>query len=98
MSFTPLRSILAQNIREAGIGRQVLAARTIETFNQIIREIFGPGAAGKARAMYLRNKNLTVGCLSSVVTQEVYLKRGKIIKELNKRLGVEAVEELKFRM
>jgi predicted nucleic acid-binding Zn ribbon protein len=96
--FTPLRSILAQNVREAGIGRQVLAARTIETFNEIIGEIFGPGISKKAKAMYLRNKVLTISCLSSIVTQEIYLKRNKIIKELNRRLGGEAVETLKFRM
>lgn len=98
MSFTPLRSILVQNVREAGIGRQILAAQIIETFNQILEEIFGPMILKKAKAMSLRNKILTVSTLSSVVVQEIYLKRNKIIKELNRRLGGEAVEALKFKM
>ena len=96
--FTSLRSILAQNVRQAGIGHQVLAAQAIEKCNEILAEIFGPGILKKTRAMYLRNKVLTVGCISSVLTQEIYLKRNKIIKEINRRLGGEAVETIKFRM
>ncbi len=98
MTFIPLKNILHSNIREAGIGHQVLAARAIEKFNEVLVEVFGPGIARRARAMYLRGKILTVGSLSSVVTQEIYLKRAKIIQELNKRLGGEVVTELKFKM
>jgi len=98
MSFIPLKNILAQNARQSGISQQILAAQVIEKFNQILVEVFGSGVGRRARAMYLRGKILTVGCLSSVVTQEIYLKRGKLIKELNKRLGGEAVTDLKFKM
>ncbi len=98
MTFIPLKNILAKNAREAGISQQVLAAQAIEKFNQILAEVFGPGIARKARAMYVRGKSLTVGCLSSVVTQEIYLKRNKIIKELNRRLGGEVITDLKFKM
>ncbi len=98
MTFIPLKNILAKNVRESGFGHQILAAQVIEKFNQILREVFGPGVARKARAMYLRGKILTIGCLSSVVTQEIYLKRGKIIKELNRQLGGEVVIDLKFKM
>lgn len=98
MTFIPLKNILAQSARQSGISQQVLAAQTIEKFNQILVEIFGPGVGRRARAMYLRGKILTVGCLSSVVTQEIYLKRGKIMKELNRRLGREVVADLKFKM
>lgn len=98
MTFIPLKNILAQNARQSGISQQILAAQVIEKFNLILGEIFGPGVGRRARAMYLRGKTLTVGCLSSIVTQEIYLKRGKIIKELNRRLGGEAVTELKFKM
>jgi len=98
MTFIPLRNILAQNARQAGISQQILAAQVIEKCNEILVEIFGPGIARKSRAMYLRGKVLTVGCLSSVMTQEIYLKRTRIIKELNRRLGGEVVTELKFKM
>jgi hypothetical protein len=96
--FTSLRSILAQNVRQAGIGRQVLAAQAIEKCNQILTEIFGPGILKRTRAMCLRQKTLTIGCISSVLTQEIYLKRNKIIKELNERLGGEMVDTIKFKM
>lgn len=98
MTFIPLKSILSQNARAAGINQQILAAQVIEKFNEILAEIFGPGITRRARAMYLRGKILTVGCLSSVMTQEIYLKRNKIIKELNRRLGGEVVTDLKFKM
>ncbi len=98
MTFIPLKNILAQNAREAGISQQVLAAQAIEKCNQALAEVVGPGIARKARAMYVRGKTLTVGCLSSVVTQEIYLKRNKIIKELNRRFGGEVITDLKFKM
>jgi predicted nucleic acid-binding Zn ribbon protein len=98
MTFIPLKNILRKNIRQSGIGQRVLAAQVIEKFNEVLSEILGQGIAQRAKAMYLRGKTLTIGCLSSVVTQEIYLKRGKIIKELNRRLGGEVVEELKFKM
>ena len=98
MTLIPLRNILAQNARQAGISQQILAAQVIEKCNEILVEIFGPGIARKSRAMYLRGKVLTVGCLSSVMTQEIYLKRTRIIKELNRRLGGEVVTDLKFKM
>ena len=67
MVFIPLKNILAQNARQSGISQQILAAQVIEKFNQILGEVFGPGVARKSRAMYLRGKTLTIGCLSSVV-------------------------------
>lgn len=96
--FTSLKNVMEQNIRRSGISRQILAARVVEKFDQIIAEIFGEGILRKARAMYLRNDVLTVSSISSVVTQEIYLKRAKIIAELNRRLGREVVSEIKFRM
>ena len=96
--FVPLKNILQSNARQAGISQQISAAQAIEKFNQILAEVFGPSIARKARAMYVRGKILTVGCLSSVLTQEIYLKRNKIIKELNRRLGGEVITDLKFKM
>jgi len=94
----PIKKILSQNIRQAGIGRQVLAAKAVEEFDKILSEMFGKSILKKARGLHLKNKVLTMSCLSSVLTQEIYLKQKKIIKELNKRLGGEAVNVLKFRM
>jgi hypothetical protein len=96
--FIPIKKILSQNVRQAGIGRQIEAAKAVEEFDKIISEMFGKNILNKARAMYLKNKILTVSCLSSFLKQEIYLKQKKIIKELNKRLGGEAVNVLKFRM
>lgn len=98
MTFIPLKNLLQRNVRQSGISHQVLAAQALEKFNEVVIEVMGPGVARRAKGMYLRGKILTVGCLSSVVTQEIYLRRGKIIKELNRRLGGGVVEELKFKM
>jgi len=96
--FIPLKKILSGHLKKAGIGRQIEAAIVIEKFNKILEEIFGEKILKRVRAVSFRNKVLTINCLSSVLIQEIYLKRYKIIKELNKRLGEEIVENLKFRM
>lgn len=96
--FIHLKDILSRHIEQSGISQQIEAAQAVEKFNEIIAEMFGKSILKRAKAMHLRNKILTVMCLSSVLTQEIYLKQKRIIKELNKRLGREAVSALKFRM
>jgi len=98
MTFIPLKNILPKYIRTTGIGRQIETAQAIEEFNKILVEMFGEGILKKARALHIRNKVLAVSCLSSVLTQEIYLRRNKIIKEMNKRLKSDIVNALKFRM
>jgi predicted nucleic acid-binding Zn ribbon protein len=98
MTFVPLKNILSGHLKRDGIGRQITAAIVVEKFNQILVEIFGENILKRARAAFFKNKVLTVNCLSSVLAQEIYLKRNKIIRELNKRFGQEVVENLKFRM
>ncbi len=98
MTLVPLKNILSRHLQRAGVGRQIEAAIVVEKFNQILSEIFGENILKRAKAASFKNKVLTVNCLSSVLAQEIYLKRQKIITELNRRLGREVVENLKFRM
>lgn len=98
MSFTPIGNILSGNIRQTGIGRQVQAAIATEVFGRVIGEIFGEAARKKTKALYLRDGNLIVESLSSTMIQEMYLKRAKIINEINKKMGGAPIQALKFRM
>ena len=96
--FTPIKNILISNVKNSGFSRQVDAAQAIEFFNEVIVEIFGSNVKEKSKALYFKNQSLAIACLSSVFIQEMYLRRSKIIREINKKLGGEVVKSLKFRI
>lgn len=93
-----IKHLLSRAVQKAGIGRQVEAAQVVEKFNEIITEMFGKNVLKRARAVYLKDKILTVKCLSSVLVQEIYLKQKKIIDKLNRKFEKEVVSKIKFKM
>lgn len=93
-----IKHILSRTVQESGIGRQIEAAQALEKFNEIIVEMFGKNVLKRARAMHLKDKILTVKCLSSVLVQEIYFKQKNIINELNKKFKKEVINKIKFKM
>ena len=96
--FVPIKDLLPKSIKNAGIEKQVEAAMIIEKFHQILQEMFGRKAVGRARAVYFKNGILTISSTSSVLIQEIYLKQKQIIKKINEKFGKIIVNNFKFRM
>lgn len=68
----------------------------VNAFAQVVRGFLSSAAEKKAKALYLKDKTLTVACLSSVVAQELQLHQKKVINQVNKIMGEEIVEKLRF--
>lgn len=60
-------------------------------------ELTGLGVAKATTAKRLKNRKLYVSLSSSVVRQELFMKRSEIVKELNRCLGKEMIEEIILR-
>jgi len=91
-----IKNLLSKRIRQTGLARQVSTALAIIEFQKIIQAEFGEITAKKIRALYIKNNILNVACLSSVVSQEFNFHKQAIIKELNEKIGVGVVKDIRL--
>jgi hypothetical protein len=73
----------------------VQAAMAVEVANNLISEFWGSAGARYARALYIKNKILTIACLSSSMAQEIKLREAEIVRRLNQSQGIRTVEKVR---
>ena len=91
-----IKGLLSKRIRQSGLASQVSTALIIKEFDDYIRENLGQAVAKKVKPLYIKDKILTVACLSSVVVQEMRFKKAEILKLINQKFGKDAIKEIKF--
>jgi hypothetical protein len=94
--FTPIGSLIDKALDRTGIRRQVQATLILDKFNNLCYQKWGDKAEGKVKALYVKNKVLTVACLNSSLAQEIQLNAHIFIKEINKNFGEAEVERIRF--
>ena len=92
----PLKHLLDYSIRKAGIGRQVQAAVVVAAFDEAVKKYLPAAAHHRVKGLHYREHTLTIGCLSSVVAQEVKFNQQNIIDFVNERCGGPVVTTLQF--
>jgi hypothetical protein len=98
MSFIGLGDLLKNRIGKGHFSEKVTAALVCEEFDKIMFQIWGENIRDNAKAMYLKDKVLTVACLSPVVAQEVRLNEGQLLEKTNKKFSEQEkiVEKLRI--
>jgi len=91
-----IKDLLDKHIKQTGLSQQVETAMIIKEFEQIIMDKFGADIAGKIKALYIKNKILTVACLSTVVVQEVNMIKQDIINIINKKFSQTSINDIRF--
>ena len=91
-----LKNLLSDSIRKAGISEQVGAARVCEEFNRIVVEVLGEKVKDRVKALYVKNRTLSVAVLSSAMGQEIKLHEQEILEKLRQKVGEIQVERLRF--
>jgi len=91
-----IKKLLAKRLKQSGFSQRVKTSLIIENFEKIIREIFGLNISKKIKPLYLKDKVLTVTCLSSVVAQELNFKKNEIINDIWLKLGEETIKDIKI--
>ena len=92
----PIGNLLNKTINKAGIGEQVGAAVVCDAFNTIMKDVIGDKSEGRAKAMYVKNKTLSIAVMSSAMGQEIKLHEQEILEQLDKKVGRGKVERLRF--
>lgn len=90
-----LSNILQNHQTKSPLVRGVQAAMAVEKANQIIRDFWGEAGERYARALYVKNRILTIACLSSSMAQEIKLREKEIINKLNEFQGTKTVEKVR---
>ena len=93
---TSIGSLLQKTLNKAGIAEQVNAAIVCNEFQSIAQELFGKAIQDKAKALYVKNRTLTIAVTSSVIGQEIKLHEREIVQKLEKKVGKNKVEKLRF--
>lgn len=82
--------------------RQYLRTEGIETpYNQFklmkaLEEILGQGISRYIGSTYIRNQTLYVELRSSVMKQELTMRRTKLCRQLNDHVGAQVIADIRF--
>jgi len=96
MGFSNLNSLLGRVLARRGWAYQVEAALAVDAFQLVIEELWPGKMTGRAKALYLKNHDLTVAVVAPLLAQELRFKEAQVIKAINQRVGHAAVRRLKF--
>ena len=83
--------------------RQFLRAEDLETPYNEYRlveawpEVMGQGIANYMGEVVIRNRVLYVQLKSSVLRQELYMNRKRLVQKLNEHVGAQVIENIVFR-
>lgn len=90
-----LGNILQNSPSRSPLVKGVQAAMAIEAANNLITEFWGSAGTRYARALYVKNRILTIACLSSSMSQEIKLREAELIKRLNQSQGIKTIEKVR---
>jgi len=96
MSFEPIRRILPKAISEAGITRQVNAARILEEAQAVVQAYWGEEKAAFVEVVSFQEGVLKLQATAPTALQELKLWEIRIQNELNRRLGSKIVHRMKI--
>jgi len=96
MPFTSTNQIISKRFGQSPLAKNVNAAMVCDYFNKIIIDIWGDKIKNQAQAMYLKDKVLTVACLSPVISQEFKLNQIKLINKIADKFGQDTVINLRL--
>ncbi|MCX6740249.1 MAG: DciA family protein [Candidatus Parcubacteria bacterium] len=91
-----IKNLLSRRIRQSAIGRQVDQAMIIEFFAQLIKKKLGDNISRRLKPVYLKNKDIYIACVSSVIKQEIILRKAELLADVNEKFGPQTIMGIKF--
>lgn len=79
-------------LKESGIESQFYEHKLISGWNNIVSEVI----AKATKNIYIKNKTLYVELRSSVIRNELMMKRSEFIKTLNNYAGSDVINQIAF--
>jgi predicted nucleic acid-binding Zn ribbon protein len=91
-----IKNLLNKRLKEAGLAKDVKTALVIKEFEELVKEFLGNDISQKVKPIYIKNKNLVVVCLSSVIVQEFTFYKQEMIYKINNKFEEEVLKDIKF--
>lgn len=88
--------ILNSRPEKSPLMQQVKAAMVLERVKEFLIQEFGNGILSKVKPVYVRDRVLTISCLSSVISQEIKYREKRILSLVNKEFGNRTIERIRF--
>lgn len=85
-------NLIRQFMRQEGLESPLNEYRLIQGW----KEVLGPGIASYTNNLFIRNQTLYVHLTSSVLRQELMMKREQIIRNLNQHVGAQVIVNIIF--
>ncbi|MDD4995464.1 MAG: DciA family protein [Patescibacteria group bacterium] len=91
-----IKKLLDEAVKRAGITQSVNAARVVEEFNRVCRELYGKLTCDAVAHVSFRNGIVRVSCGHAVVAQNLQFNKSRLINEINRGLKAKAVSGIKI--
>ena len=85
--------LIRQFMRQNGMESPLNEYRLIQSWNEVV----GPAIARYTGDMYIKNQILYVHLTSSVLRQELMMRRELLVKNLNNKVGAQVIVNIIFR-
>lgn len=96
MSFATISSLISAKYQSNSFAPKVQAALVCEEFDKIVKRKWGGKMEHLVKAAYLKDGELFVACLSSVVAQEIKLYEKELLQKMSNKAGPSLVKNLRF--
>ncbi len=96
MALVGLKPFLNQAVNRAGIDKNIKEAGVCDLWDKIIFEMFNKVFIEKCKAVRFKDGELTVAVLGSVFAQELEMEKYEIVEAINKEIGINLVERIRF--
>ena len=96
MPFEPIRRILPRAIQDAGLTRQVTAARIIQTAQEAVLALWGEEKAAYVHVVSFHEGTLKMAATAPAALQELKVSEVRWQNEINRRLGSKVVHKIIF--
>lgn len=96
MGFEPIRRLLPNAIKSAGIADRVDASRVVSAFDATVRRHWGEAESSYVRSISFSQGVLKVAVSSPTALQAIRLESTRFQNETNRMLGGMMIREIRF--
>jgi hypothetical protein len=86
-----IKSLFPKFLQRQEIRKQVEIVKVCKIADRILKEAFG---SNNAKAVFFKNSTLRIKCSSSVLANEIQLRKERIRNEINEAAGKELIRDI----
>ncbi len=85
--FQSINILLGDSAKRHNIQKEVTSFQIIESFSEILSIVCGEKVSQNAKVLHIKEKTITIACLSAIIAQEITLNREILIEKTNQKFA-----------